>query len=557
MSGKDEDTEKHGFPECVFKQMQREHDEYIQDNLRSLKRDQDIKREDDVFTSFKDFVDTNLNSLASSFRRLPNDIAELVSNMQQHSERSKQDELEMWKRWTGSEGSPDHASMLRERRSPEQRQVAVESALLLLGTSQNMNDAKGTDQLEIAALYREDAESAPLDKSTSPVASEQKRHTGYAFQSSSASSPRWLSIDWFKRSPYSPITLEAHRDLSQSGTKWRAAFEDLLDDTLGKPMQSRERSGTRFPHIKYQSTFRGPGLDWMLSLQCRGILPPQLPSLYAAVLKPQDGYARYDAADVQDARLQSLMAHGPTWDTAAELGESVMQEFSALVDEIATPASPAPSTGKQDFYPQLSDDNLVTAMTAHNIHNIKRRKQQLSALRGVEPLDAEELEEQQCHDRGMHQTSQDYELELMLLEQQNKKRLLQARREEEEFYEAELERAEYLRQQRDALGLDDDEEEATAADVAIPTPTTLAPPKAATEMSARPVDVLSSLTTTQVTRLPDGTVTKKVVLKQRFADGREVTEEKEHTYQESAAKQEKVVKSDQKPVKAAPGWFWT
>ncbi|OTA37090.1 hypothetical protein BTJ68_03158 [Hortaea werneckii EXF-2000] len=59
--------------------------------------------------------------------------------------------------------------------------------------------------------------------------------------------------------------------------------------------------------------------------------------------------------------------------------------------------------------------------------------------------------------------------------------------------------------------------------------------RAATE---KKVDVLSSLTTTQTTRMPDGTVTTKVVLKQRFADGREETEEKLHTYHDPSQLQQ-------------------
>ena len=76
----------------------------------------------------------------------------------------------------------------------------------------------------------------------------------------------------------------------------------------------------------------------------------------------------------------------------------------------------------------------------------------------------------------------------------------------------------------------------------------------------RKVDVLSSLTTKHTTRLADGTVTTKVVLKQRFADGREEEEEKVHTYQDTA-RQQKLAQaedgSDGKGKKSAGGWFWT
>ena len=78
----------------------------------------------------------------------------------------------------------------------------------------------------------------------------------------------------------------------------------------------------------------------------------------------------------------------------------------------------------------------------------------------------------------------------------------------------------------------------------------------------RKVDVLSSLTTTHTTRLADGTVTTRVVLKQRFADGREEEEEKVHTYQDPARQQQQKLAqaedgSNGKGKKSGGGWFWT
>jgi hypothetical protein len=66
--------------------------------------------------------------------------------------------------------------------------------------------------------------------------------------------------------------------------------------------------------------------------------------------------------------------------------------------------------------------------------------------------------------------------------------------------------------------------------------------------AAKKPGVLSSLTTTETVRLPDGTVTTKVVLKQRFADGREETSERSHTYREESDVHEE--ESSKK------GWFW-
>merc|ERR1711967_161046 len=98
--------------------------------------------------------------------------------------------------------------------------------------------------------------------------------------------------------------------------------------------------------------------------------------------------------------------------------------------------------------------------------------------------------------------------------------------------------AERLQQEAEALGL-------RAPDV---------PHRA---VSDKKVDVLSSLTTTQTTRMPDGTVTTKVVLKPRFADGREETEEKLHTYQDPSQLQQ--AEEAQRPEQAEKkkGWFWS
>ncbi|KAK4937726.1 hypothetical protein LTR28_009763, partial [Elasticomyces elasticus] len=49
-------------------------------------------------------------------------------------------------------------------------------------------------------------------------------------------SPQWLSMSYFARSPYSPLQLERHPNLSKAGAKWRAAFEDLMNAHLGKEM---------------------------------------------------------------------------------------------------------------------------------------------------------------------------------------------------------------------------------------------------------------------------------------------------------------------------------
>ena len=63
--------------------------------------------------------------------------------------------------------------------------------------------------------------------------------------------------------------------------------------------------------------------------------------------------------------------------------------------------------------------------------------------------------------------------------------------------------------------------------------------------------VLSTLTTTETTRLPDGSVKTTVVLKRRFAGGLEETQESTQTSFEKPS----APTSDQESSKK--GWFWS
>jgi hypothetical protein len=87
-------------------------------------------------------------------------------------------------------------------------------------------------------------------------------------------------------------------------------------------------------------------------------------------------------------------------------------------------------------------------------------------------------------------------------------------------------------------------------------------PKAETTQPQKP-DILSILSTTQTIRSADGTVTTKVVLKKRFADGSEESTESTHTRKEKAEdKMEKQTQQQQPETEKriggkATGWFWS
>jgi len=61
---------------------------------------------------------------------------------------------------------------------------------------------------------------------------------------------------------------------------WRAAFEDLMSAELGKEPRAHSAWTNRRNDQKLYASWGQAPVDWMLGLQCRGILPPQLPALY-------------------------------------------------------------------------------------------------------------------------------------------------------------------------------------------------------------------------------------------------------------------------------------
>lgn len=270
----------------IRRQLPNPHDAF-DDIRKQLDRD-DVPRTN-PFERFKGFVDSNFALLSDGFKRFPSNIRELKQRMQEEREARRAEELDVWRRWTGSEDSPDHIRMQVDRASKGEKEDVKAATFMLLRESFERN--KHVPAQKILELYRDDEWGfGSLDQFATPMLSfggacYYKPETVENLPSTArwgwpAATQKWLSIEWFKRSPYSPIRLEAHPNLEPKGEKWRAAFEDLLLVSLDKTMQTTEKIGQRIPRGKPQSTYHGPGLDWMLSLQCRGILPPQLPSLY-------------------------------------------------------------------------------------------------------------------------------------------------------------------------------------------------------------------------------------------------------------------------------------
>ncbi|GAB7342904.1 hypothetical protein MBLNU457_g1017t1 [Dothideomycetes sp. NU457] len=132
---------------------------------------------------------------------------------------------------------------------------------------------------------------------------------------------RWLSVEWFARSPYSPTNVETDTHTHQYGSMWRAAFEDLMSAELGKELRAHPAwTNRRNDQTLYASWGQAP-VDWMLGLQCRGILPPQLPSLYQSP---------WPSKKLMDKNFAAIMRGEPAHDF------EVICDFERLATEIGT-----------------------------------------------------------------------------------------------------------------------------------------------------------------------------------------------------------------------------
>jgi hypothetical protein len=247
--------------------------------------------------AFKHFVDDRIAAIVD----FPSKITELKRTTRDLTAASE-DLERAHKRWTGHDQrwAVDFHRMNGEL-LPDVLGEAKELAAMLIRESDWRNRHVPSDK--ITALC-EDKEFDP--NRNMEANSPWPFHYRVSFnqsQESVASLTHWLSVNWFKHNPYSPVNLEVDPMLAKYDTKWRHSFEDLLEASLDKPMTSRDKSGIRPFSKTTRSTWHGPGRDWMFSLQCRGILPPQLPSMYSQGWTPTD-YSTTPAKD--DAGIRTM-----------------------------------------------------------------------------------------------------------------------------------------------------------------------------------------------------------------------------------------------------------
>jgi hypothetical protein len=289
--------------------------------------------------AFKHFVDDTFSTI-SEFSDNMAELRQAAQNRQTSYQKMNDAASE---RWAGPPGSRAHELGERDGKEFYQTKLPYEDAATITRWLVRASEAANlqVDPQKIVALYN-DPEFNPchVSEKTSPWPF-YSRNPNIANGRHDAgrlvpSATHWLSINWFKHSPYSPVSLEADSMLGQYDTKWRHAFEDLLEAALDKPMTSREKFGVRGLLSGLISTWRGPGLDWMLSLQCRGILPPQLPHMY------KDDHV--NAAYFSNSRFWSMVDsrwsgdYVPTRKFDLTAYSMLSDEYDQLVEEIATPA---------------------------------------------------------------------------------------------------------------------------------------------------------------------------------------------------------------------------
>ncbi|KAI5211660.1 hypothetical protein AUEXF2481DRAFT_40246 [Aureobasidium subglaciale EXF-2481] len=230
-------------------------------------------RDDDPFADFRRFAEEQIGALVQGINSLPGFSSASLGAEEQHltdemRELRKRLEEDFPPLFASLLGAPERRSYLGGPISEEARQAA---RVLLL---QARNASLGVNPNRILSLYQDHGQGMMPVHSKFPIRT-------------TTSNTTWLGIDWFRHSPYSPIQLEQHSTAHQHGGKWRAAFEDLLCAHLDKPQVAydawKAEDSIAASDLENQTLYNQwaqPGIDWMLGLQCRGILPPQLPSLY-------------------------------------------------------------------------------------------------------------------------------------------------------------------------------------------------------------------------------------------------------------------------------------
>ena len=356
------------------------------------------------------------------------------------------------------------------------------------------------------------------------------------------SSQAAFPVAYVALSSYSPLQLEEHENLREHGMKWRHAFEDLMAVQNGHEMPSESERARYYPCSSG---------GWLRSMLERGYLErwkPVSSRQEQDSIRPKELGARQPENDADedteftelDLYQNFLGAQGPassseTSSSAAEAssGSSSAERVSRLL-----PDSPPATMSSTDILGRA----IIAARKA--VCNDNAGNYEEASQLYFQSLD---------HLFMAHSREKDDEV----------KQLIWAKIGEykERFQELKLLREE-----------EDDKTDGWKPAAAGPIESmSNAHAFNYTHNDQGKPSVISTLTTTERRRLPDGTVHTKMVLKKRFADGNEESSEtvimtpgtelhnQAQTMQAGGVRDEPAKKGvpEKKEEKSKKGWFWS
>ena len=357
---------------------------------------------------------------------------------------------------------------------------------------------------------------------------------------------------------YSPRALDANEDMRKTGVNWREAYEDLMRSDQADagsntcPVRRRGAYPRRVPWMDEQTddeqTDDEPSYEYSHDHEDQHDDPPTPKISQSAFAAASAGLRRPDACDVawKDEDINRFL-------------QEQQEKKGRYLGLRECPRSELTSEERADISKYLHEEQLKNAQNV-GLTDCPRP--------GTSSQDREDigrfLEEQQGNGKHLSMrhcprpdtTSQDQEDISRYLEQQHKNGNGLGFRDPA---------------QSDEAAYDDDNAAETELDAYEHVLAKAQPPA---QPQSRQPSILSTLTTTERSVAPDGSVTTKVVLRKRFADGREESSETVHTQrgQEQseardpwAALQKSFAPADEakrgelakKEETKKSGWFWS
>jgi hypothetical protein len=374
----------------------------------------------------------------------------------------------------------------------------------------------------------------------------------------------WQEIKNFMNEtrPYSPQALEADRRMQLAGVNWREAYEDLVraqeQEDLGRRRESRHDipKWSRSPYPKRvpwtDEEADEPSYEYAHDHEDQHDDPPTPKTKQEGAFRdwcdPAENQKSSDKNDIM-AYLREQQQNGR--------GLTLRQQTEAESSDWCAPAESQNSSDKDDIMAYLreqhqqngrslghreqAEDNdwcgPAEGQSASDKRDIQKflseQEQQNGRYLGLR--EPEYIAGEWCDPAASQSASDKRDIQKFLSEQQQ--------------------------QNGRQLGLRDSSETELDAYEQL-----LEKPKSTASSEARP-SILSTLTTTERTVAPNGSVTTKIVLKKRFADGREESTETVHTQrgqesdpwetvQQHVAPKHDEHEAEQRKEKKS-GWFWS